>query len=190
MDQPGASEPGREWRTVPNLLSFGRIAATPVIGWLIISDRRIPAVVLLALMGVSDYLDGAIARATDSVTELGITLDPVSDRVLIMAVLVAMLWTGDLPMWLGAPILAREVAISITFLALARRGFGRPRVRRVGKTATFAILFALPAILVGAFMRPIGLVLFGLGTVLAYIAGYRYLGDVRAFLERERAAFG
>ena len=189
MDPDPGPHPGPEWRTIPNLLSFGRIVATPVVGWLIVSDKRVAAVVLLGILGVTDYLDGAIARATDTVTELGVTLDPVSDRVLIMAVLVTMMWSDELPIWLGAPILGREVAISVLFLVLARRGFGRPRVRRVGKTATFAVLLALPAILVGSFMRPMGIAVFAFGTVLAYVAAYRYLGDVREFLDRERSAF-
>jgi hypothetical protein len=75
------------------------------------------------------------------------------------------------------------------FLALARRGFGKPKVRRVGKTATFALLTALPALVLGGVLRPGGLVLFGLGGLLYYVAAYRYYQDVRHFLADQRRPF-
>src|SRR5437763_1779943 len=102
-----------EWRTVPNLLSFGRLLFTPVLGWLILKGHTNDAAALFALMGVTDWLDGQIARRTNTVTDLGTTLDPVSDRVLVMTALVTMMiarigGAGGprmLPLWLGIPVL-------------------------------------------------------------------------------------
>lgn len=182
-----------EWRTVPNLLSFGRLAATPVLGWLILSGHTYWATALFGLMGISDYLDGWIARRTNTVTDLGTTLDPVSDRILVMTALVTMMIGGILPLWLGIPVLARDALLSVTFLALARRGFGKPRVLRVGKTATFALLTALPALLLGEeleIFRTLGLVLFAIGGALYFVAGYRYWQDMRQFLTGQREPFG
>jgi cardiolipin synthase len=179
----------QEWRTVPNLLTFGRLVATPFLAWLIIKGHTNYATALFGLVGVSDYLDGEIARRTNTVTELGTTLDPVSDRVLVMATLLALMSAHLLPLWLGIPVLVRDVALSGVFLFLARRGFGKPKVRRVGKTATFALLTALPAITLGHVLRKPGLALFGIGGVLYYLAAYRYYGDVQAFLAAQRTPF-
>jgi cardiolipin synthase len=181
------------WLTIPNLISLGRLVLTPVLGWLIVSEKTVIATVLFGLMGISDWVDGQVARRTNTVTDLGTTLDPVSDRVLVMVALVTMMISNVLPAWLGAIVLLREVVLSVVFLALARRGFGKPKVRRVGKTATFAILTALPALLIGTeleALRMFGLACFGIGAVLYYVAAYRYYQDVQSFLAHQRRDFG
>jgi cardiolipin synthase len=178
-----------EWRTVPNLLSFGRLAVTPVLGWLIVKGHTNYAAGLFGAMGISDYLDGYIARRTNTVTDLGTTLDPISDRVVAMTAIVTMMLADLLPLWMGIPVLFRDAALSVVFLFVARRGFGKPRVRRVGKTATFALFFALPALILGDVLRTVGLALFGIGGVLYYVAAYRYALDVRQFLAHERRPF-
>ena len=195
-DPPTSIEGRSAWLTVPNLLSLGRLVLTPVLVWLIVGEetswRTWVAFALFGVMAVSDYLDGYIARRTNTVTDLGTTLDPVSDRVLVMASLVAIMWAGGLPWWLGIPVLLRDAVLSVVFLALARRGFGKPKVRRVGKTATFALLSALPCLVVGEeieVMHTIGVGLFVLGAVLYYVAFYRYYQDVQEFLARQRRPF-
>jgi cardiolipin synthase len=180
---------GSEWRTLPNLLSFARLALTPVLGWLIVSGHTNYATGLFGAMGISDYLDGYIARRTNTVTDLGTTLDPVSDRVLVMTALVTMMMADILPLWMGLPVLLRDAALSVVFLALSRRGFGKPKVLRVGKTATFALLTALPGLLIGDLLRTPSLVLFGIGAVLYYVAALRYAQDVRSFLHHQRRPF-
>jgi cardiolipin synthase len=180
---------GSEWRTLPNLLSFARLALTPVVGWLIVSGHTNYATGLFGAMGISDYLDGYIARRTNTVTDLGTTLDPVSDRVLVMTALVTMMMADVLPLWMGLPVLLRDAALSVVFLALSRRGFGKPKVRRVGKTATFALLTALPGLLIGRQLRTPSLVLFGIGGLLYYVATLRYVQDVRHFLAHQRRPF-
>src|SRR5207247_987826 len=94
-----------------------------------------------------------------------------------------------IPLWLGIPVLFRDVALSVVFLFLARRGFGKPKVLRVGKTATFGLLFALPAITLGHVLREPGLVIFALGGILYYVAAYRYWQEVRRFLADQRTPF-
>jgi cardiolipin synthase len=178
-----------DWRTIPNLLTVGRLIATPFLAWLIVKGHTNYATALFGLVGVSDYFDGWIARRTNTVTELGTTLDPVSDRILVMVTLVALMSAHLLPLWLGIPVLLRDAALSVVFLFLARRGFGKPKVRRVGKTATFALLTALPAITLGHVLRSPGIVLFAIGGVLYYVAGYRYYQDMQQFLAEQRAPF-
>jgi cardiolipin synthase len=178
-----------QWRTIPNLLSFGRLVLTPVVAWLILAGRYPLATGFMGVMGASDYLDGYIARRTDTVTELGTVLDPVSDRILVMTTLVVLMVEQRLPAWLAAPVLLRDLAVSLIFVGLARRGFGKPKVRRVGKTATFALLFAIPAVTLGGVMRTPGLIVFAIGGILYFIAAYRYWQDVQAFLAAQRVPF-
>src|SRR5437899_1168545 len=110
-------------------------------------------------------------------------------RVRTMVAGLAMISAHILPLAFGIPVLLRDVVLSGAFLFLARRGFGRPKVRRVGKTATFALLFAMPALVLGHGLRRIGLVVFVIGGVLYYVAGFRYWQDVRAFLAHQRRPF-
>jgi cardiolipin synthase len=178
-----------DWRTIPNLLTLGRLVATPFLAWLILKHHTNYATALFGLVGLSDYFDGWIARRTDTVSELGTTLDPVSDRVLVIAVLFSLLAAHLIPLWLGIPVLVRDIALSAVFLFLARRGFGKPKVLRVGKSATFGLLFALPAITLGRVLRTPGLVIFALGGILYYVAAFRYWQEVRKFLADQRAPF-
>jgi len=187
-DAPSADP--KQWRTIPNLLSFARLLVTPLLGWLILKHHTNIAAGLFGAMAVSDYLDGYIARRTNTVTDLGTTLDPVSDRVLAIVAGISMMFAHILPLALGIPVLLRDLVLSGAFLFLARRGFGKPKVRRVGKTATFALLFAMPALVLGHGLRPFGLVVFCIGGVLYYVAGYRYWQDVQNFLKHERRPFG
>ena len=191
---PGTTAPPRptsrsDWLTIPNLLSLGRLVLTPVLCWLILGERRVAAIVLFGLMAVSDYFDGYIARRTDTVTDLGTTLDPVSDRVLALAAGISLMAAGYLPWWLGVPVIVRDAALSAAFLFLARRGFGKPKVRRVGKTATFALFTAMPGMLFNGPVRTISIGIFVFGAVLYYIAGYRYYQDLQHFLAHERRPF-
>ncbi|HVE91241.1 MAG TPA: CDP-alcohol phosphatidyltransferase family protein [Actinomycetota bacterium] len=184
-----ADRPRERLLTLPNLLSFGRIAATPLLAWLILTRRNLPATVLVAVMGISDFLDGYIARATGTVSDVGVVIDPVSDRIAVITSLVTLMVVGSLPLWLGLPVLAREGVVSAAFLVLARRGFGKPKVRLVGKTATFALLASLPLVILGGGARLAGLGLFAAGGVVSFIAVFRYWQDIAAWL-KSRAAEG
>lgn len=193
MTHMDASPTNRTW-TVPNLLSAGRIAVTPLLVWLIVEDRRVAAAVLVGVMGITDFLDGYIARHTGTVSRLGVLLDPVSDRIAVMAALLTLLAVGSLPLWLGGPVVVRDALLSIVFLVLARAGFGNPRVRFVGKAATFLILTSLPALVLAgraagdSLLRVAGLAVFAVGGALYFVAAAAYVTDIRAWLgERRRA---
>src|SRR5688500_18019824 len=129
--------------TIPNVLSFLRLASVPVFLWLWLNDHRPEAVALYALSAVTDFLDGQIARRTNSVTELGKVLDPLADRVLIVALAVALIAAGALPWWLAALIIGRDIVVLIAFPFLEKRGVPRIPVNFVGKSATASLLFGL-----------------------------------------------
>jgi cardiolipin synthase len=165
--------------TVPNALSFLRIASIPAFAWLIVDEDTTRA-------GL-DWIDGAIARATGQVSELGKLLDPVSDRLAIGAGLIALVVRGAFPLWAALLILVRDAAILVAGLALLSARHVRIEVRYLGKVATFALMVAIGSIAWGtlgyafapAFLA-CGWVLYTVGIVESYVAAFLYAGDLRA----------
>lgn len=100
---------------VPNLLTMGRIVVIPVVCWLATTGRPVHgvfAVILFGLAGFTDWLDGYIARKQGLVSMTGKFLDPLADKLLVMAVLVTLLPLGRLPAWFVVVMLGREMAIT------------------------------------------------------------------------------
>lgn len=167
--------------TIPNLLSFLRLASVPVFLWLWLSDRRDAAVILYAAGAWTDFFDGMIARRTNSVTELGKLLDPLADRVFIIALTVALVAGGVLPWWLAATIVARDALLLAVFPFVERRGIERIPVNQVGKSATASLLVGLTLLAVSETslewasvgVMP-GLTLTVLGGVLYWVAAGLY----------------
>lgn len=183
-DQPAAQDAGL-W-TVPNLISVLRILALPVFLWVLLGlDRPFLAAVLLGLISVTDLLDGMLARRLDQVSEIGKMLDPVADRLVVFAGVVGGMAAGLVPLWLGGSLLVREAIIGpTTIYYLVRRNIRVP-VRRMGKTATALIFFAVPFYYLTAtsfmplFWEVVATILGVLGLILYLIVTWRYLGDLR-----------
>jgi cardiolipin synthase len=129
--------------TIPNLMSFVRLAAVPVFVWLFVSGRETEGWILFAIVAWSDFFDGFIARRFDQVTELGKILDPVADRVLIVALTFVLVERDALPWGLAAAIILRDVLIVAIAPVLERKGMQRMSVNFVGKSATAALLTGL-----------------------------------------------
>lgn len=136
--------------TVPNLLSFARLAILPVIYLDLVSGAHLRAFVLLAVFASSDWFDGYIARRFDQVSKLGKLLDPLSDRVLFVVVGVGFAVGDLLPWWAVLLLLGRDALVVVSGGIVLLRGGVRPEVTRLGKTATFGLLFALPAFLLAS----------------------------------------
>src|SRR6478735_3847142 len=151
MDQAATAEEELHDRglwTIPNLISLLRLLAVPWFLWLLLhEDRPIAAGILLAILGATDWIDGYIARHFDQGSKIGKVLDPVADRVLLIAGAVALLIDGSAPRWVLIVVLAREAAISIGTLWLAAKGARHIDVQWVGKAGTLALMFALPMFL-------------------------------------------
>lgn len=128
--------------TIPNVLSFCRLATVPIFIWLFVTERTNAAVALYAVGAWTDFFDGYIARRTGSVTELGKLLDPFADRVFIVALAVALVAENALAVPLAAAIIGRDIAI-VALYPLVRGVAGVIRVNFVGKTATAALLLGL-----------------------------------------------
>jgi cardiolipin synthase (CMP-forming) len=136
--------------TVPNLLSFARLAILPVIYLDLVSGRHLRAFVLLAVFAATDWFDGYIARRFDQVTKLGKLLDPLSDRVLFVVVGIGFAVGGLLPWWAILALLGRDLVVVASGGIVLLRGGIRPDVTRLGKAATFGLMFALPAFLLAS----------------------------------------
>ena len=167
--------------TLPNALSVLRLLGVPLFLWLILRGDDGWALVTLALSGITDYLDGKIARHFHLVSRVGQLLDPIADRLYIVSTLLGMAWRDIIPWWIVWVLLLRELFMAGLLLALKRVGqIGIP-VHFVGKGATLNLLDAFPVILlgqvpgtVGAWALPIGWAFAWWGIVLYWVAAALY----------------
>lgn len=183
--------------TLPNILSFTRLLAVGAFGWLILAGHDLAAVILLAVSGATDWLDGFLARLLKQRTELGAKLDPVADRLYILVAIIALTMRGIVPWWLLVILLARDVMLVLLVPSLRRSGVVALEVNRVGKAATLCLLLALPLILL-AYSPSLGFDLAGwlgwplavLGAVLYWWAGLIYLQQTVALSQQRRSGSG
>jgi cardiolipin synthase len=176
--------------TIPNLLSLVRILAIPAFVALIVDrDTTFTGLIVFAVVVATDWIDGAVARATGQVSELGKVLDPVADRLAVAAGLIALAVRGAFPWWATALILARDVVLLIVGLWLLAARRVRIEVRYVGKVGTFTTVVAIGCVAWGtlgyalehAFLA-VGWIAFAVAIVEAYVAAAFYAGDVRRTL--------
>jgi cardiolipin synthase len=180
--------------TVPNLISFARLAGVPLFLWLFLGPHwDVAAIVVLALGGTSDWIDGYLARRLGQVSRLGELLDPLADRLYILATLIAFTVREVVPWQFTAALLAREAMLGVCLLVLRRYGFGPPPVHYVGKTATFILLVAFPMLLLAqvtgaTVVYASGWALAWWGVVLYWVAGLFYVVQVVALVRTVRLA--
>lgn len=172
--------------TVPNAISLVRLALVPVFAVLIVGREDVWALVVLAVSGLTDWLDGVLARRLNQVTRLGQMLDPLADRLFIFVTLLGLAWREVVPLWLVGAIVARDLVLALTVPVLARLGYGTLNVSQVGKLATFALLYAFPLLLlagapgaVGTVAYVVGWAFTGWGVALYWLAGVQYVAQVR-----------
>jgi len=97
--------------SVPNLFSLARLVIVPVVVWLLLDGRMGVAFALFVAAGITDGIDGFIARQFNSRTELGAYLDPLADKALLVSVYVTLGYLGHLPVWLVILVVFRDVMI-------------------------------------------------------------------------------
>ena len=169
------------WLTIPNVLSLLRLGSVPVFLWLFLTDRENAAVILYAAGAWTDFFDGLIARRFNQVSELGKLLDPLADRVFIVALAVALVARDVMPLALAIAIIGRDVLLLSIFPLLERRKVERIAVNFTGKTATAALLFGLTWLAFSqttfadeVFVEVIGIGFVILGAVLYWVAAGMY----------------
>jgi cardiolipin synthase (CMP-forming) len=179
--------------TAPNVITAVRLALLPVFAWLMLGPEAYGwAWAVLAVIGSTDWVDGYVARRFDQVSRLGKMLDPIVDRLFVATVVVTMLVAGMLPWWLVAVLVGRDVLLLAGALVLYR-GIPDVAVTKMGKLATFVLMFGLPGILLGhvewaaaGLFLVAGWILTLAGTGLYYIAGIQYAGATLADDGRRR----
>ncbi|SFG95408.1 cardiolipin synthase [Actinopolymorpha cephalotaxi] len=136
--------------TLPNLLSFARLAGVPLFLWLVLGPRADGwAIIVLAVSGFTDWLDGQLARRLHQTSTLGKLLDPFADRLYILAVLLGLAVREVIPVWLAVALPLRDVLLVGLLGYLRLRGFGPLPVHFLGKAATFCLLYAFPLLFLG-----------------------------------------
>ncbi|MFD9130358.1 CDP-alcohol phosphatidyltransferase family protein [Kitasatospora sp. NPDC059571] len=187
--------------TIPNLLSIGRLVGVPIFLWLILwpvfggPNNDGWAIVVLMLSGVSDYLDGKLARRWGQISRLGQLLDPAADRLYVLSTLVGLTWREILPLWLTLVLLARELFIASLLPILSRHGYGPLQVSFLGKAATFNLMYAFPLLLLGTgdnwlatVAEPVSWAFIWWGTVLYWWAAILYAVQARRIVRAAGAA--
>jgi cardiolipin synthase len=168
--------------TVPNLISFTRLLGVPLFLYLFLgTDATGWAVVVLVVGGLSDWVDGFAARRLKQVSRLGELLDPLADRLYILATLFALTHRDVIPWWFTIALLAREAVMILCLVVLRVLGHGPPPVHYVGKTATAVLLMGFPMMLLAKFSdaarwwaEPSGWALLWWGIVLYWVAAVFY----------------
>jgi len=191
---PEASE-GSRVVTLPNALSALRLLGVPLFLWLVLTERDGWAVAVLMVSGVTDYLDGKIARRWNQMTRVGALLDPAADRLYILATLVGLTVRDVVPLWLTLALVGRDVVLAATLPVLRRHGYGPLPVNYLGKAATFNLLAGFPLLLLGEGESVVSQVAHAFGwafaiwgTALYMWAGVLYLAQVRQVVRAARAA--
>jgi cardiolipin synthase len=181
--------------TVPNLLSFARLLGVPLFLWLVLAEHDGWALGVLVFAGLSDWLDGRLARALDQTSRLGTLLDPAADRLYILATLVGLTVRDVVPLWLVVALVAREAAIVPIAPILRRLGYqGALPVHFVGKAGTMCLLYAFPLLLLGdhdgaaaTAAKVAGWAFAGWGTGLYWWAALLYWEQTRRLVRDARA---
>jgi cardiolipin synthase len=178
---------------VPNFLSFLRIALVPVFLWFLLEEMFVSAITVLAIAGLTDFLDGYLARKLNQTTKLGKMLDPVADRLYIFATLLALSATGYVPWWLSGLVILRDLLMLISLPVLASVGHRSLPVHYLGKASTFALLYAFPLLLMGKIFTEAAFIITPLawafalwGVALYWWSGFVYLWQLVLLIREQR----
>lgn len=178
---------------IPNVLSFLRIALVPVFLWLLLEEMFVSAITVLAIAGLTDFLDGYLARKLNQTTKLGKMLDPVADRLYIFATLLALSATGYVPWWLAGLVILRDLLMLISLPVLASVGHRSLPVHYLGKASTFALLYAFPLLLMGKIFTEAAFIITPLawafalwGVALYWWSGFVYLWQLVLLIREQR----
>ncbi|WP_280139659.1 CDP-alcohol phosphatidyltransferase family protein [Nocardioides lianchengensis] len=144
-----AAATNRVW-TLPNVLSMLRLAGVPVFLWLVLGPEADGwALALLMVSGFTDFADGWLARRFNQTTVVGQILDPVADRLYILAVVVGLALRDVIPWWMAVSLPLRDLLMWGLVPLLRTRGYSALPVHFLGKAATFNLLYAFPLLLLG-----------------------------------------
>ena len=138
--------------TVPNGLSVLRLLGVPVFLWLVLVPQADGwAFLVLAIAGITDWLDGALARMLNQQSRVGALLDPAADRLYIAATIIGLAIRSIIPWWIVIVLVARDVVLLGLIPLLRKHGVLVLPVTMLGKAATFCLLWGFPTLLLSTF---------------------------------------
>jgi cardiolipin synthase len=193
--QPEARDPPDRLLTVPNVLSLLRLAGVPLFLWLLLGRHHdLLAVLVLALSGLTDWLDGKLARLLNQSSRLGALLDPAVDRLYTLSTLLAFGVREILPWWVVTVLVGRDLVLALTLPVLRHHGYGPLPVHYLGKAATLCLLYAFPLLLLTdnvqgwlqAVAKAFAVAFTGWGVALYLWSGALYLLQVRLTVRAAR----
>lgn len=193
----GTGQAGHRIWTLPNTVSLLRLLGIPLFLWLVLGPKAdLWALAVLALAGFTDWLDGYLARRLDQASDLGELLDPVADRLYILAVVIGLAVRDIVPWWVAVILPLRDLLLWALVPFLRTRGYSALPVHFLGKAATFNLLYAFPLLFLGEGEGQVALLarVFGWafamwGIALYWWAGLLYAWQVRVLLrDTERIA--
>lgn len=167
---------------LPNLITVTRVLFVPVVIWLVIRGAHTPAFALFVLAGLSDAVDGFLARHYHWRTELGAYLDPVADKLLLVGIYLSLGMLGHMPAWLVLAVVSRDVLIVVAVMLswmLDRAVEVRPS--RISKANTFGQIILAGLVLAQLGFAPALLVIV---TPLTWIVGIITLVSAGVYLAR------
>ncbi len=170
--------------SIPNLITIGRLLLVPLIVWLTLTEQHGLAFIAFLAAGISDGVDGFLARQFDMRTELGAYLDPVADKALLVSIYVVLAVMNEIPLWVAVLVVSRDVLI-VGGVVIAWM-MGRPlqmdpaAISKINTAAQIMLAAVVLADLAfAAFdlggLRTILIVLVGVSTVLStavYVVGW------------------
>jgi len=173
----------------PNLVTFSRIVLIPVIiaiyylpnSWLTDDGKNVTATAVFIFAGITDWLDGYLARRLNQMSAFGAFLDPVADKLIVVSALLALLYLNRVDMIVALIIVGREIAISALREWMAKVGQAKSvAVAFVGKLKTVAQMVAIPLllyhdVLLGIDCQWLGTVLINIAAVLTVMSMLYYL---------------
>ena len=194
--QPDGARTSQVW-TIPNIISMVRLAGVPLFLWLVIGpEADVWALVVLMVSGFTDWLDGYLARRLNQTSKLGEILDPVADRLYILAAVIGLLYRDIIPLWVAVLLPLRDLFLWGLVPFLRTRGYSALPVHYLGKAATAALLYSFPMLFLGDGDGPVATLaevfgwafaIWGIG--LYWWAGLLYAWQVRKLMaDRDRRA--
>jgi cardiolipin synthase (CMP-forming) len=179
--------------TVPNLITVVRFLAVPWFIWLVARGDYLAATIVLTVLGSTDWVDGYIARRFDQISSVGRWLDPLADRLAMIAVAVTFFAAGIAPLWLLLALAVPDAILLVYALVLFRGSPDLP-VTNVGKIRTALLLAGTPLLLLHRALSPghewlqvLAYVLLVLGSLGHLVAWWGYMRAARLSYRRLRS---
>jgi len=180
--------------TLPNLITFARVALIPVFLWLALAVKNIGAAWVVGFtLGSTDWIDGRVARRLHQVSKLGISIDPFFDRLAVAAAAWVLIARHLAPLWAIVLVLARDGLLLAMLPLLNARDLPRPSVTQVGKAGSFGVMWAFGLFLAAAITNPstqwirvCAWLAFYPGIALSYLAAFDYARTVLRALRAQK----